>query len=98
MEEGIEARISTHLNDFVRVIRVNKKAINMTVKHLEISLVLINRLPFPSLPPLLLWHNICLTDLAQEAHHLTLNTLLSAESFLPGPQLFVRAISITLLA
>ncbi len=59
-KQGVES----HLDDLVRVIRVDVGAVGSTVKHLEISLVLINRLPLCSLSLLEFRYDISLTSLA----------------------------------
>jgi hypothetical protein len=62
-----------YLNDFVCIICVYERTINTAIEHLEIPLVLIERL---SLSLLLLLRQISLTDPVEEQHYPPFSTIL----------------------
>jgi hypothetical protein len=70
-------RGSKYLDDLGYIICVHKGTINLAIKHLEIPLVLIDRLSLPLLPFLC---HIILTDLVEERHYLPLVTILFKDS------------------
>jgi hypothetical protein len=85
-------RGSKYLDNLVYIIRVYKRTINTTIEHLEIPLVLIERLSLPLLP---LLRQISLTDLVEERHHPPFSTILCEDSCTPIPCITKVTVSIS---
>jgi len=81
-----------YLNDLVCIICVHEGTINLAIKHLEILLVLINRL---SLPLLLLLCQIILTDLVEEQHYPPFVTILYENGYTPKPYMTIVTVSVS---
>jgi hypothetical protein len=81
-----------YLNNLVYIIRVHKGTINSAIEHLEILLVLIDRL---SLPLLLFLCYIILIDPVEERHYPPLVTILLEDSCTPKPYITMVTVSVS---
>jgi hypothetical protein len=74
------------------IARVRDKAVDSAIEHLEVPLVLIDRLPLPPLP---LLRQVGLTDLTEERHHPPLAAILLEDSYTLMPRLTVVTVSVS---